>query len=481
MNLRRILTVSAIAVLIALIITPLRSCSAQEKGIAALEETSKAFSQVAERAIPAVVAIESEKKDKVNNFDRFFSPFDDEFFERFFGPRYRPKQPEEHMQRGQGSGFIISSDGYILTNNHVVENADKITVTLNDGDTMEAEIIGTDPRTDVAVVKIDGKKLPFIEIGDSDSLRIGEWVIAVGNPFGLEATVTVGVVSAKGRGVGITEYDDFIQTDAAINPGNSGGPLLDIQGRAVGINTAIVSRSGGYMGIGFAIPINMAQDVKEQLLTTGTVTRGYLGIRMSYVGDEVAEFLDISKDKGVVVAEVMEDSPADKAGLEQGDIITELNGKPIEGLREFKRDIASIAPGKEAVLTIFRNEKERKIKVELGSLEESAFAMGPGSPSKHAEKLGLQVQKLTEDIAKQLGYSTDAGVLVSEVLPGSSAAKAGIKPGMVVVSVNNKKIGDLEDFNKAIQESAGKGKVLMLVKDGPLAKYVVLKIDEEDD
>jgi len=262
-----------------------------------LRNTSKAFTGVAKQVIPAVVSVQVSKSIEVSSRSQFGygSPFGDDFFEYFFGPGYREKDrsPRKYKQRGQSSGFIISSDGYILTNNHVVGDADEIMVVLSDGRKLEARTIGTDPKTDIAVIKIAGEGLPTIELGDSDALEIGEWVIAVGNPFGLSETVTVGVVSAKGRQVRTTEdvYEDFIQTDAAINPGNSGGPLLNLDGEAIGINTMIISESGGYMGIGLAIPINMARIVKEQLISSGKVTRGYVGITMTDVNQEIKEFL----------------------------------------------------------------------------------------------------------------------------------------------------------------------------------------------
>jgi len=275
--------------------------------------------------------------------------------------------PRKFQQRGQGSGFIISKDGYILINNHVVGDADLIKVKLSDGREFKAKVIGTDPQSDVAVIKIDATNLPVLRLGDSDKLEVGEWVIAIGNPFGLSQTVTVGVVSAKGRSrIGINDYEDFIQTDAAINPGNSGGPLVNIHGEAVGMNTAIFSRSGGYMGIGFAIPINMAKAIKDQLLKKGKVTRGWLGVVIQDIDEELAKSFGLEKTEGVLIAEVSEGSPAEKAGLKQGDIILRLNGKKVDDLGELRNKIALTAPGTKVKLEVLRENKRRTIQVTIG-------------------------------------------------------------------------------------------------------------------
>jgi serine protease Do len=301
----RLFIVSALILIFATV--PSAIAEKDDNGISVLRKTGKAFTEVAKKAIPAVVSVKVEKSLPKGSQQYHQSPLGDDFFEHFFGPRYRQPLPSPRKQVGQGSGFIISKDGYILTNNHVVGGADKITVTLNDSREFTAKLIGADPSTDVAIIKIEGKSLPFIELGDSDELEIGEWAIAVGNPFGLNASVTVGVVSAKGRSsLGITGrggYEDFIQTDAAINPGNSGGPLLNIDGKAVGLNTAIFSQSGGYMGIGFAIPINMAANVKDQLVKFGKVERGFIGIYMDQneITRELADLFGLKENHGVII------------------------------------------------------------------------------------------------------------------------------------------------------------------------------------
>jgi serine protease Do len=287
--------------------------------ITALQHLSTGFTRVAKRTLPAVVFIQVEKNVErgrgPGEFNNPFDLFNDEFFHRFFGERFH-RQPRQYKQRGLGSGFIVSHDGYILTNHHVVGDAEHIMVKLADGREVKAKLVGTDPKSDVAVIKIKGDDLPVLPLGDSDTLEVGEWVVAIGNPFGLTHTITVGVVSAKGRsGMGIEDYEDFIQTDAAINPGNSGGPLINLQGKVIGINTAIYSRSGGYMGIGFAIPINMVKAIEQQLIASGKVTRGYLGINIQDLSEDLANSFGLKTTKGVLVADVVENSPAAKGGL----------------------------------------------------------------------------------------------------------------------------------------------------------------------
>lgn len=477
------LHISALTVLFVLTSFIPNPAAKGERGIDLLRQTSKAFTKVAEKAVPAVVSVRVEtvievSQDYTSPFG-YHSPFDDEFFERFFGRKFRRSQPQEHRRIGQGSGFIISTDGYILTNNHVVENADKIKVILSDGrEFNNAEVIGTDPESDVAVIKIDGDDLPTIELGDSDDLRIGEWVIAVGNPFGLSETVTVGVVSAKGRYVGITEggYEDFIQTDAAINPGNSGGPLLNLDGKVVGINSAIISDKGVYMGIGFAIPINMARQIKDQLVDTGKVTRGYIGIGMNPKGitPELAKSFGLEKNTGVLIAEVLEDAPAEKAGLKSGDIILEMNDKDVEDNVSFRNSVSLIKPGTKIKLTILRGDKEKEVTVKVGSKADSPLAKGS---SEIGQKFGLQVQDLTRELAQKFGYKPGRGVIVTEVIKSSSADQAGIEPGMLILSVNRQEVNTVKEFNDALKESAKTKEAVLLVKYDRFAQYVVLSIE----
>ena len=353
--------------IIVFIITPYVAAvasSAQKSDIASLRQTSNTFAQVAKEATPAVVFITVEKTVEISSpfsFNDPFEQFNDEFFRRFFGDKIPQEHAHKYHQMGQGSGFIISRDGYILTNNHVVGDADKITVKLQDGrEFSNSKVIGTDPESEVALIKIQGDDFPVLPMGDSDKTEIGDWAIAVGNPFGLSETVTVGVISAVGRSnVGIAEYEDFIQTDAAINPGNSGGPLLNLDGQVIGINTAIFSQSGGYMGIGFAIPINMAKKIMDQLIKNGRVTRGYLGIYIQNLTPDLAESFNLKQNEGVLVTEVGEGSPADKAGLMQGDIILEMNGQKMSSDSMLRNEVAMLAPGTKVNLLVYRDGKKR--------------------------------------------------------------------------------------------------------------------------
>jgi serine protease Do len=388
-----------ISIFLFLIIFSLQGYAKESDDLEALKRTSKAFSKVAKSASPAVVFVKVEKTIERDGNLRFhndpFDLFNDEFFRRFFAPRRPEQRKKKYREMGQGSGFIISKDGYILTNNHVIGDADKIMVKMYDKRELEAEVVGTDPRSDVAVIKIKESNLPFLSLGNSDLLDVGEWVIAIGNPFGLIETVTVGVISAKGRStLGLADYENFLQTDAAINPGNSGGPLINLEGKVIGINTAIFSRSGGYMGIGFAIPINMAKKIKDQLIKTGKVTRGYLGIVIQELTEDIADSFALKNDKGLIVAEVSEDSPADKAGLKQGDIILKLNGDRVEGIGPFRNKISMTPPGTKVNLNIYRDGKIIDKKVTTGDLPEKLVASA--SQGELFDKLGFSVKELTQ-------------------------------------------------------------------------------------
>jgi len=459
---------------------------AQADPVKNLWETGKAFAVVAKQVSPAVVFIQVEKKVSGGitsgpsiPFNDPFDMFDDEFFKRFFGDRFPRRQAPQREYRimGQGSGFIVSADGYILTNNHVVGDADKVTVTLQDGRELKAKVIGTDPHTDVAVIKIEARNLPVLPLGNSDDLEIGDWVVAIGNPFGLSHTITAGIISAKGRSnVGITDYEDFIQTDAAINPGNSGGPLINLKGKAIGINTAIFSKSGGYMGIGFAIPINMAKNVRDQLIEHGSVTRGYLGIVIQDLTPDLAKTFDLEDTKGILVADVSKDSPAEKAGLEQGDVIIELNGKSVEKVGQFRNRIAMTAPGTKVEIAVLHNGKRRSLTVKVGKMPAGGLVAVGSSHS--LDRLGLTVQPLTKDLADQFGYQGQTGVVVTQVEQGSIAALAGIRPGTLIQEVNHKKIHNVEEFRQAVAQASGKGAILLLVREGQFSRYLVINLDE---
>jgi serine protease Do len=448
----------------------------KNKDLEFLSRSAKAFTSVVKEAKPAVVHVQVEKTVTANSYGQDNEFFNNPFFERFFGPQHRgPQQQRRQKQQGQGSGFIISKDGYILTNNHVVENADKITVTLPNEEEMEAKLIGTDPQSDVALIKIDnGNDLPVIPFGDSDALEVGEWVIAIGNPFGLNQTVTVGVVSAKGRSrVGINEYENFIQTDAAINPGNSGGPLLNIYGEVVGINSALFSRTGGYMGIGFAIPINMVKAIEDQLHKHGKVTRGWLGVGIQDVDENLAKSFGLDEAQGILVSGVQKDSPADKGGLKQGDVILKLNGIVLKDVNDLRNRIALIIPQTKADLQVIRDGKSKTFDIVIGE-QPSDFGR-TGQLNKHSlEDFGLSFQELTPEIAEQLGYKDEEGILVSDVVPDSAAAEAGLKPGHLIQEINKQTVQNLKDMEKIIKNAENPKRLLLRVRSGDYSQYVVL-------
>ena len=437
------------------------------------------FTKAAKKAMPAVVSIQVMKRAKLPEV----SGFEEEFLRHFFGrefPRGKgkrsPGQGRGGEQQGQGSGFIISKDGYILTNNHVVGGADEINVQMADGRSLKAKLIGADDKSDVAVIKVAESDLPTLNIANSSDLEIGEWVMAVGNPFGLSATLTVGVVSATGRaGMGITDYEEFIQTDAAINPGNSGGPLLNIEGEVVGINTAIYSRSGGYMGIGFAIPINMALKIKEQLIKYGEVRRGRIGAYIQELTPEVAKQLGLDQSKGVLIADIVSDSPASRAKLEAGDVVLRLNGTRITSAAMFRNRISLTSPNSSVKLTIIRRGREKSVKVKLDALDmkqRKGERLEAASPVKHDE-YGLEIQNLNSSLRAQLKLGKRGGVLISQVLPNSIAEEAGLRSGQVILSVNQKRVKNVKSFKRIVKRSADA--LLLHIKDDRGSRFVVLK------
>ncbi len=460
---------------------------AQDTGLESLRETGKAFRSVARDVSPAVVYIQVEQEVQARSRDPWTNPFEgspfgEEFFRRFFGEPPRGEAPDRPPRRatGQGSGFLISADGYIMTNNHVVGDADKITVQFQDGREFEAELVGADPPTDVALIRIDAREeLPFIKLGDSDRLEVGDWVLAFGNPFGLSHTMTAGIVSAKGRsGIGLTDYENFIQTDAAINPGNSGGPLVNLDGEAVGMNTAIFSRSGGYMGIGFAIPINMAKNIYLQLAEHGKVTRGRIGVYIQDLTRELAESFDIDQRQGILVSQVMEGSAAEKGGLKQGDVILKLNGESVDNVASFRNQIALTRPGTTIELEILREGRLRKHRIVVDAMDAETAARGDvpatAPDTNELPQLGLRLQKLTPELADQFGYQPDSGVLVAAVEPGSVAARAGIDSGALIEEVNRVDVNDPEQVISLVSESQ-RDTVLLLVRQGGASRYIALR------
>ena len=444
------------------------------------------FSSVAKMATPAVVFIKVEKDVPVRRMQQFGNMFDffgDGSAQRFFSPNgrgntQRPgvQQPQTYRQVGQGSGFIVSKDGYILTNTHVVGDMDKITVTLADGREFSAKRIGADPKTEVALIKIEADDLPYLKTGDVDKLETGDWVIAIGNPFGLNKTLTVGVVSAKGRtNIGITDYEDFIQTDAAINPGNSGGPLLNIDGEVIGINTAIYSQSGGYMGIGFAVPIDMALRIKDQLVANGYVKRGYMGVYLNpgEVTKEMATSFGYDQAGGVLIADVMENGPAEKAGIKRGDILIELESKKIKDNQSFRNDVARIMPNKDVKLALVRNGKRKKVTVRIGLMP--GDDVSEETQVKLLDKIGFRLQELDAEIAAHLNYKDNQGLVVTDVQSGSEAQEKGLRVGMLILEVNRKEVTSLDDFYKAADNSKN-GRMLLRVKVGNSTIFINLDI-----
>jgi serine protease Do len=458
------------------------SANLSDQDLALLQRTSKAFASIAKEVTPGVVAVQVEKTASSAGMMQFhggdpFGFFDDPLFEHFFGPQMRPKRSPHNQPKsmGQGSGFIISKDGYILTNNHVVDGADNIKVKLADGRELKAKLIGADPPSDVALIKIEGNNFHALTLGDSDKLEVGEWVIAIGNPFGLQHTVTVGVVSAKGRSrIGINDYEDFIQTDAAINPGNSGGPLVNIQGEVVGMSTAIFSRSGGYMGIGFAIPINMAKSVKDQLLESGKITRGWLGVIIQEIDEDIAQSFGLKSAKeGVLIAEVAKDSPAEKAGLKDGDIILDMNGVKTTDVGELRNKIALMRPNTVVKFTILRDGKQMPVSVTIG--EQNPAKMAKLDTPKLVKDMGITVQNLTPELAEQFGYKMGQGVIITDVEQGSLADQAGLRPGQLIESVNQNPVKNQADFHKAIASSA-KNVLVMKIRAGTMSRFVAIRL-----
>jgi len=446
-------------------------------------ELSEAFAATAKATMPAVVSIKIEKTVMVQPGagDTNEPGSLEDLLRRYFGATPQQRS-QRYLEQGQGSGFIISRDGYILTNNHVVGNVDRMVVTLRDGRTFtDAKVIGTDPATEVALIKIEGTNFPILPLGDSDRLEVGDMVMAIGNPFGLSGTVTVGVISAVGRSdIGIALYENFIQTDAAINPGNSGGPLVDLNGRAIGINTAIVSESGGYMGIGFAIPINMARTVADQLRRTGRVVRGYLGFYAQDVTPEIAKSLGLPRPQGAIIAQVERGSPADQAGLQPGDVILEMNGNPIETYSEFRNAIAAMRPGAAVQLQVWRNGKTSERTVTLGERPpEPGQARQPPpqqqrTPQEARQSLGIEVQNLTHNLAQRFGYQPGEGVIVTAITPEGPAVTAGIRPGDLIISGNRQPTPSVERFAAVIRGARKSGQVLLLIKRGSASRFVVV-------
>jgi serine protease Do len=451
----------------------LMSSAAAATGEVSLET---GFQPVVESALPAVVNISSDKRTVVSE-NQPSTPFF--FFDPFFGDRFGDRgsgMPRERRERSLGSGVIVSSEGYLLTNNHVVEGAEKISVSLSDGREMEAKLVGQDPKTDIAVLKLDATDLPVLPLGDSDQVGVGQFALAIGNPFGVGETVTLGIVSATGRkNLRLTEgYEDFIQTDAAINPGNSGGALINARGELIGINTAIISRGGGNQGVGFAVPINLARYVMEQILEHGRVVRGWLGVSIQPVDAKMARALDLKEERGVLIGGVEPGSPAEQAGVEQGDVILRLNDDEVNDPSDLSLKVSMTPPGETVSLEVLRGEDTQTLRVKLGERPDEDVQASAGSGASSDALAGVVVGELTPEIKRRLGVPSSAqGVVITSVAPGSPAAEAGLRTGDVIESVNRRPTSSVRDFER----EAGRADeaALLLIRRGGQSFYVALE------
>ncbi|MEW6215261.1 MAG: DegQ family serine endoprotease [Nitrospirota bacterium] len=437
-----------------------------------LTKTGQAMSEIAEAVKPAIVNISTTRTIKVQ--ERLDPFFDDPFFRRFFGDEFRRfRMPREHKTASLGSGVIVSPDGYILTNYHVIKDADDIRVLLSDKKEFKGKVVGTDPKTEIAVIKIDATNLPTIIWGDSNKLKVGEVVLAIGNPYGLNQTVTMGIVSAVGRAnVGIAEYEDFIQTDAAINPGNSGGALVNVRGELIGINTAIFTTSGGYQGIGLAIPSNMAKDVMDSLISKGKVIRGWLGVTIQGMTPELAKQFNLKEEKGALVGDVVEESPAEKAGIQRGDVIIEYEGKKIDEPYQLKNMAANTTPGKEVELKIIRENRIKTIKVTIGELPAEMQRLSKGEYNNLLK--GVTVQNLTPEIYNRLNLPKRLkGVVVSDIDEDSSASMV-LMQGDVIQEVNRQRITSIRDYEDVVAKIKPGEDILLLVFRSGSSLYITL-------
>jgi serine protease Do len=443
--------------------------------------TAKSFVEIAKMVKPAVVNIAASRSGKAGDGPQS-SPFDDPFFRRFFGDEFfKRDQPHQRKERGQGSGVIVDPNGLIITNNHVVNKADDIRVILSDKREFKGKLIGTDTKTDVAIVKIEATGLSTIPLADSDHLEVGEFVLAVGSPFGLTQSVTMGIVSAVGRAsMGIAEYEDFIQTDAAINPGNSGGALVNIRGELVGINTAIFSQSGGNMGIGFAVPSNLARSIMDQLVKNGKVVRGWLGVAIQELTPELASQFGLVDTKGVLVSDVMDDSPAKKAGFERADVITEYDGRPMDSPTHLRNAVAQTPIGKKVSVKVIRDKKPKTIDLTIVEQPKSLGQPGSEDNGDSTAPTGvlsdLDVRELNEELTARYGIKpNERGVVIVRVKPGSTAEEMGVREGDIVLEVNRKAISSIKSYERAVSGLSKDQAVLLLLKRKGQTIYLTLR------
>lgn len=442
----------------------------------------ESFADLAEKLGPTVVNIYTTQVVKSGQLpDNFFHDREDlpEFFKRFFDFPNAPNQTPRHKEKrtSLGSGVIITEDGYIITNNHVIENAESINVRLTNFEEYDATVVGRDPKTDVALIKIEPKaNLHYVTFGNSDILRVGDWVMAIGNPFGFEQTVTAGIVSGKGRSLGSGPYENFIQTDASINPGNSGGPLFDMEGKMVGINTAIYTRSGGNIGIGFAIPANMAEYIVEQLKTHGKVTRGWLGVMIQHVTPDLAEQFKLEHPIGALVGEVTAGSPADKGGIEPGDVIIGYDDKEITQMSMLPAMVAQTPIGEKAKITLMHKGKKKEITVTIAKLKEKDEEICDGTKIKRQD-LGLSVQELTQELSQSLGIEDTTGLLIANVEPNKPAAEAGLKRGDLILEVNQQPVNTIKEYKKIMRAAKKTESILFLIKRENHTRFVAVKTE----
>jgi len=453
---------------------PFGDATAQEPNPMTTKQGLPNFVPVAKRLKPEVVNISTTQTTKELDAPNSFEQNDplDEFWKRFFGTPFRRGQLE---QRSLGSGFIIQPYGLILTNYHVVDNAQKITVRLFDGRQFVGEVVGKDQKTDIALVKISAQNLPVAQLGDSDRLEVGEWVMAIGNPFGLDNTVTSGIISAKDRQIGAGPYDHLIQTDASINPGNSGGPLVNLQGEVVGIESAIFSQSGGNIGIGFAIPINLVKELLPQLESEGKVTRGWVGVSIQGLTPDLAASLGLDKTTGALVSSVVHDGPADRAGIKAGDVIVGYEGKEIHNANDLPFLVAGTPVGKTVSLHVFRDKKEKTLAVTVEKMNEEELVV---ASTTEKGDLGLTVEQITPDVAESLGREHARGVVITAVAPDSLGDEAGLQPGDVIREINRKPIQDLSDYRKTIESAAHSKSVLFMIQREDNAIFLALRKEE---